>query len=187
MSTAGKVLIVLVMLMTFVWVVLSAGVSRYNTNANTRLNEVTKQAEELQDKVKDSQDEVSSLLSQAQQAQERVDREGALLRARQSDLQRAKSQIAETLSGVKYELEIVDGTVKGAQTDLEHRTTEHQEETKLLDKDRAEVQELMAYCGKLRDQLAELRKEFLTKYRSNIEMHGKAASRTTGARAGSTN
>ena len=41
MSTAGKVLIVLVMLMTIVWVVLSAGVSRLNTNANTRVHELT--------------------------------------------------------------------------------------------------------------------------------------------------
>ena len=39
MSTAGKVLIVLVMLMTFVWIVLAAGVSRLNTNANKRLHD----------------------------------------------------------------------------------------------------------------------------------------------------
>ena len=75
MSTAGKVLIVLVMLMTFVWIVLAAGVSRLNTNANTRLHELTEQVEELQGEVKETQDEIASLLTQTSQAQEQIDRE----------------------------------------------------------------------------------------------------------------
>jgi peptidoglycan hydrolase CwlO-like protein len=187
MSTAGKVLIVLVMLMTFVWVVLSAGVARVNTNANTRLHELTQEVEKLEGKAKDAQDEISSLLTQTSQTQEKIDREYILLRAKQSDLERARSQISETLSAVKYDLEIVEGTVKGAQTDLEHRTTEHQEETKRLEKERADAQELMASCSKQRDLLASLRKEFESKYHANIEMLGKAASKTTQARAGSTN
>jgi predicted nucleic acid-binding Zn-ribbon protein len=187
MSTAGKVLIVLVMLMTFVWVVLSAGVARVNTNANTRLHDLTEQVEKLEGQVKDAQDEVASLLTQTSQTQENIDREYTLLRAKQSDLERARSHVAETLSGAKYELEIVEGTVKGAQTDLEHRTTEHQEQTKLLEKERADVQELIAACGKQRDLLASLRKDFESRYHANIEMLGKAASKNTQARAGSTN
>jgi predicted nucleic acid-binding Zn-ribbon protein len=187
MSTAGKVLIVLVMLMTFVWVVLGAGVARVNTNANTRLHELTQEVEKLEAKAKDARDEVSSLLTQTSQTQEKIDREYIVLRAQQSDLERARSQASHTLSGVKYELEIVEGTGKGAQTDLEHRTAEHQEESKLLEKQRADVQELIASCNKQRDLLASLRKEFDSKYHANIEMLGKAASKTTQARAGSTN
>jgi chromosome segregation ATPase len=187
MSTAGKVLIVLVMLMTLVWVVLSAGVSRYNTNANTKVFELAKQVEELQEKVKKTQDEVASTLTQTAQEQERIDRERALLGSKRSDLERARSQISDTLSGVKYELEIVEGTAKTAQTDLDNRTAEHQEETKILEKERADNQELMASCGKQRDQLASLRKDFQSKYRANIEALGKAASKSTQARAGSTN
>ena len=187
MSTAGKVLIVLVMLMTFVWVVLSAGVSRLNTNANTRLHELSLKVEELQGKVKDAQSEITSILTQTTQVQEQVDREFGLLRAKQSDLERARSHISDTLSSVKYELELVQGTVKGAQTDLEHRNIEQQEETARLGADRSQVAELMADCSKLRDRLASLRKDFQTNYHATLEMLGKAASKTTEAPAGSAN
>jgi chromosome segregation ATPase len=187
MSTAGKVLIVLVMLMTLVWVVLASAVSRLNTNANTRLYELTKQVEELQEKVKDAQSEITSLLTQTTQTQEKVDREFGLLRAKQSDLERARSHISDTLSSVKYELELVQGTVKGAQTDLEHRNIEQQEETARLATNREQVAELMADSSKLRDRLSSLRKEFQANYHASIELLGKAASKSSVAPAGSAN
>jgi chromosome segregation ATPase len=187
MSTAGKVLIVLVMLMILVWVVLSAGVSRYNTNANTKVFELAKQVEDLQELVKKTQDDVASTLTQTSQEQEKIDRERALLGAKKSDLERARSQISDTLSSVKYELEIVEATAKTAQTDLDNRTAEHQEETKVLEKERADNQELMASCSKQRDQLASLRKDFKSKYHANIEALGKVASKNSQARAGRTN
>jgi predicted nucleic acid-binding Zn-ribbon protein len=184
MSTAGKVLIVLVMLMTVVWIILSAGVSRLNTNANTRLNELTVQVEKLQGDVKQTQDDIASLLSQTSQAQEKVDREFTVLRAKQSDLEHARSQIADELSGVKYQLEIVQNTVKSAQSALDHRTTEQADETKELANERAQVQELIVETGKMRDRLASLRKDFQSQYHASIEMLGKA-SKTTEAQAGS--
>ncbi len=185
MSTAGKVLIVLVTLMTFVWIVLSAGVSQLNTNANARLHELSVKIEKLQDDLKQAQEDTASFLSQTQQAQEKVDREYEVLRAKQADLQRAGSQVSDSLAGVKYELEIVQGTVKSAQAALEHRNTEQQEETKELAQDRVQVQELMSQSSKLRERLASLRKEFQSQYHANIEMLGKAG-KTTEAQAGST-
>jgi peptidoglycan hydrolase CwlO-like protein len=187
MSTAGKVLIVLVMLMTFVWIVLTSGVSRLNTNANTRLHELKESVEKLQVQVEDTQAEVASLLTQTRQAQEKVDNESALLKARQSDLERAKSKIADTLASVKYELELIQGTVKGAQTDLEHRNIEQKEETDRLNADKADVAGLMADCSKLRDRLSSLRTEFKSNYHASLELLGKAASKTTEAPAGSAN
>jgi predicted nucleic acid-binding Zn-ribbon protein len=187
MSTAGKVLIVIVMLLTIVWVLLSAGVSRINTNHNTKVFELTKKVEELQEQVKETQEQLESLLIQTPLAQEKVDRERAVLRAKQTDLERARSQVADDLASVKYELEIVEGTAKGAQTELEHRNTEHEEETKSLEKQQVDVKELMAQCSKQREELDSLRKEFLSKYHSNIEMRGKVASKGMQPRAGSTN
>jgi chromosome segregation ATPase len=187
MSTAGKVLIVMVMLMTIVWIVLSAGVSRLNTNANTRVHELTDKVAELQGKVQDTRAEIASLLTQTQQQQETLDREFSLLKAKQSDLDRARSKIADTLASVKYELELIQGTVKNAQTDLEHRNIEQQEETARLGADRAQVAELMADCSKLRDRLGSLRKDFQSNYHASIELLGKAASKTSVAPAGSAN
>jgi peptidoglycan hydrolase CwlO-like protein len=187
MSTAGKVLIVLVMLVTLVWVVLAAGVSRLNTNANTQLYQLTQKVEELQGKVKDAQSEVASLVTQTTQTQEKVDREFGLLRAKQADLERARSQISDTLSSVKYELELVQATVKGAQTDLEHRNIEQQEETARLGANRTQVAALMADCSQLRDRLSSLRKDFVSNYHASIELLGKAASKTSEVPAGSAN
>jgi chromosome segregation ATPase len=187
MSTAGKVLIVLLMLLTIVWVVLSAGVSRINTNANTKVDALVKEIEKLQGEVKETEDEIASVLVQTSQAQEKTDRERTILRSKQTDVERARSQISDTLSAIKYELEIVEGTAKSAQTDLENRTAEHQEESKNLEKNQAENQELMALCGKLRDQLASLRNDFKAKYHANLEALGKAVSKSNQARAGSTN
>jgi predicted nucleic acid-binding Zn-ribbon protein len=186
MSTAGKVLIVVVMVLTFVWIVLSAGVSRLNTNANTKLYELTKKVEDLQGQVKERQDEIVSVLNQTSQTQEKIDREFMLLRGKQSDLERARSKIFETLAGVKFELEILQGTVKVAETDLGHRNDEFQEETTKLGADRAKVDELMADCAKQRNRLGSLRKEFQTSYHANIEMLGKSG-KTTESHSGSAN
>jgi chromosome segregation ATPase len=186
MSTAGKVLIVLVMLVTMVWIVLASGVSRVNTNANTRLNELIQQVEKLQGQVKDTQTEVASLLSQTSQTQESIDREFHLMSAKISDLQRARSNVFETLSGLNHELEIVNGTVKAAQTDLENRNVEYQEETNRLGADRTQVEELMADCKKLRDRLGSLRKEFQDAYHASLEMLDKAG-KSAKAYAGSAN
>ena len=96
--------------------------SRTNTNHNTKLNELTTKIEDLQTKLSDNRNEVDSLLLQSQMAQEMVDRESTMLRAKQSDLERTRSQVANDLEAAKYELETVDGTVKGAQTDLDQLT-----------------------------------------------------------------
>ena len=146
MSTAGKVLIVLVMLMIVVWIVLSRGrVADRTRTANTKLNELTKKVEELQSKVERRQEEVASLLIQIRawpKKRSTANRSCCVPSSRISNEPGRRSPT--TLAGVKYELEIVEGTVKAAQTDLEHRNTEHEEETKVLEKDRADVQELMA-------------------------------------------
>ncbi len=46
MSTAGKVLVVLVMLASLVWIVLAAGVAQLNTNGNKRLHDLAEQVEQ---------------------------------------------------------------------------------------------------------------------------------------------
>ena len=48
MSTAGKVLAVLVMLMSLVWMILSAGVDQLNTNCNKKLHDLVVQIEKLE-------------------------------------------------------------------------------------------------------------------------------------------
>ena len=70
MSTAGKVLAVLVMLMSLVWMILSAGVSQLNTNGNKKLHDLAEQVEKLQDDVEKAQDDIVALKSSASSIQE---------------------------------------------------------------------------------------------------------------------
>lgn len=183
MSTAGKVLVVLFLLTSLIWVVLTAGVAQLNTNGNTKLHELTRDVEKLQGDVEQTHHDVVSLLDQTAQVQEQVDREFALLRTRQSDVEKARSQIQETLSRAQYQLATVEETVKSAQTALEHRKTEEQEETKALAQAKSEVQDLMARSTELMDRLTTLRKDFKTTFAANIEMLGKLGRSSDGQRA----
>jgi outer membrane murein-binding lipoprotein Lpp len=186
MSTAGKTLVILFLLASLVWIVLAAGVAQLNTNANTKLHELTQQVEKLEVGLKQTRDEIVAQRNETSQVEEEIDRTATLLRARQVDIEKARSQILEGLYRVQYQLAIVQDTIKGAQTALANRNTEQQEETTELAKMRSDVKTLMAECSQLRERLATLRKDFQTTYRSNLEMLGKFG-RSDDARRGVAN
>jgi len=173
MSTAGKVLVVLFLLTSLIWIVLAADVAQYETNANTRLNELTGEVAKLESELEQTQHDIAALLDQTSQTQEQMYREFTLLRARQTELEKARSQIQDTLAHVQYQLATVQETVKNSQTTLGHREAELQAENKALAGARSEVQNLVANTGQLMNRLTALRKDFKTTYQANLEMLGK--------------
>jgi chromosome segregation ATPase len=173
MSTAGKVLVVLVLLTSLVWMVLASGVAQLNTNGNTRLHELTEQIAKLQTDSKQTQDEIASVRDQTSSIQENVDREITVLRANQSDLEKSRSQIAEMLSRVQYELATVKETVEKAKTALANRIEEQESEQQALARAKSEVEDLKAKNGELLSELSMLRKNFESVYHSNVEALGK--------------
>jgi chromosome segregation ATPase len=173
MSTAGKVLIVLVLLASLVWLVLASGVAQLNTNGNTRLHELTVQIDKLQTDFKRSQDEIVAVRDQTSSIQENVDRQITVLRARQSDLEKARSKIIEYMTRVQYQLATVKDTIEKAKTTLQHRIEEQASEQQALVQAKSEVEDLKAKNGELLSQLSTLRQNFETVYRSNIESLGK--------------
>jgi chromosome segregation ATPase len=173
MSTAGKVLIVLVLLASLVWLVLASGVAQLNTNGNTRLHELTVQIDKLQTDFKRSQDEIVAVRDQTSSIQENVDRQITVLRARQSDLEKARSKIIEYMTRVQYQLATVKDTIEKAKMTLQHRIEEQASEQQALVQAKSEVEDLKAKNGELLSQLSTLRQNFETVYRSNIESLGK--------------
>ena len=173
MSTAGKVLIVLVLLTSLVWLVLASGVAQLNTNGNTRLHELTVQIDKLQTDFKQSQDEIVAVRDQTSSIQENVDRQITVLRARQSDLEKARSKIIEYMTRVQYQLATVKDTIEKAKTTLQHRIEEQASEQQALVQAKSEVEDLKSKNGELLSQLSTLRQNFETVYRSNIESLGK--------------
>jgi len=182
MSTAGKVLVVLFLLASLIWLVLTAGVAQLNTNGNTKVHDLTVQVEKLAADLEQTQHDIASLLDQTSQTQEQIDRDFTVLRVAQSDLEKTRSQILETLARVQYQLATVEETVKSAQTALEHRSTELQEEGKALADAKSEVQVLMAQSSQLMDKLTTLRNEFKTTYRANVDLLGKRGQSRDGQR-----
>jgi len=173
MSTAGKVLTILVMLTIIVWVVLAAGIAQVNTNFNTKLHAQKTEVEKLEGELAKTQLDVASLIDSTSEVRTQIDLTFSVLRARQTNVEKTRSQILDTLLQLQYQLATVQETVKGAQTALENRNVELQGETKALALDRSTVQDLIAETDKLRGRLATLRKDFQTTYQSNLDILGK--------------
>ncbi len=173
MSTAGKVLSVLVMLVLVVWIVLAAGVARLNTNANELLHKLIEDVEKLRVDVEKTQVEIVGLRDQTATIQEKVDRDLMVLQDRETALKASHSQIDETLKRYQHQLSTVEEAVKSAQELLQHRNAERDAEQKALADTRSEVKSLMADSGQLMNRLDTLRKTFKQTYEKNIESLGK--------------
>jgi chromosome segregation ATPase len=170
MSTAGKVLVVLIMLSLLVWMLLTAGVDQLNRNGNQALIVLTEKVAKLQGDVKTTQDEIVRVKDQTNVLQERMDRELAVLSARQNDVQRLASNVSEILSRVRYELATVQQTMQNAQQDRTERAAEVVADQKALDAARDEVKSLKATDGQLRERLASLRAEFKKTLKSSVDI-----------------
>src|SRR5439155_19295561 len=114
--------------------------------------------------------EIVSLRDQTTATQEEFDRQMTTLRAQQSELEKARSQIVESLTRVKYQLAIVEDTIKGARTSLEHRNAEHKAEEKAMNDLRGEVRELKTDNSQLMARLKSLRDQFQATYHAKLEM-----------------
>jgi len=170
MSTAGKVLVVLVMLTLLSWIVLAAGIDQLNRNGNEAVKKLVDQQEELQKSYDQARREVVENRDQTTMIQELGDRNVAVLRSRQADVERARSQIVEILTRTQYQLATLQDTIKSAQATLDHRTAERQEEEKALAEARSEVQAMKTENHELLNQLQSLRGQFKSNYDANKQM-----------------
>ncbi len=75
MSTAGKVLVVLVTLTTLVWMILASGVAQLNRNGNTALHNLEEQLAKAQGDLKQTQNDIVAFHDEASTIQEKVDRD----------------------------------------------------------------------------------------------------------------
>jgi len=173
MSTAGKVLSVLVMLVLVIWIVLAAGVARLNTNGNNELHDLIEKVEKLREDVEKTQVEVMGLRDQTSTIQEKVDRDLMVIQDRLTQLKKSRSQIDESLKRSLYQLSTVEEAVKSARELLQHRNVERDAEQKGLADTRSEVQTLMADSSQMMNRLDTLRKTFKKTYDANVESLGK--------------
>jgi peptidoglycan hydrolase CwlO-like protein len=173
MSTAGKVLVVLVMLASIGCLMLAGGVAQLNTNANKRLQELSTQLAKAQEDIVAARHEAMVLRDETSETQERIDREVATLRARQTDLERSKTQITNDLARLQYDLSTVNATIQGARTSIQTRTAEFDADEKEIADLRGRVQSLKSNNAESMARLQSLRQEFRDTYHKNVDMVGK--------------
>jgi chromosome segregation ATPase len=169
MSTAGKVLTVLVMLGSLIWIVMMAGVTQINRNGNDAMLALQKKIVTLQEDLDNAKVEIVRVKDQTSLLQEQLDREMAVINAKQNDAQRVVASVHEIASRVDYELATVQDTVKRAEQAKSDRAAEKAAEEQALADARDEVKALQAKDQELRERLTNLRNEFKTTLKSNMD------------------
>jgi chromosome segregation ATPase len=167
MSTAGKVLVVLIMLSSLLWVILTAGVTQLNRNGNQALVVLAERAAKLEEDAQSTKEQVAQVKDQTTVLQEKMDRDLAVINARQIDAQRMSSSIREVLSRVQFELASVQQTLQNADKDRTVRVDEKAAEEKALAQARQDVTALKATDEQLTGRLKSLRDEFSKTYQNN--------------------
>lgn len=170
MSTPGKVLVVLILLSSLVWILLMAGVDQLNRNGNQALIKLTEQVAKLQDDLQTTKQTIAGLKDQTTVMQEQVDRQLAVIQSRQNDVQRSSSAVREILARVQYELATIQETVQSAEKAKAERETEKASEEKALAALQEEVAGLKVKDKTLRDRLQGLGSEFTTIVNGNREL-----------------
>lgn len=168
MSTAGKVLAVLILLVSLAWVFLAAGVAQLNRNGNAALAKLQADVANAKEGVKKAQIALVKIKDDTALFQSSMDTKLAVLRAQMVDVEAGNSRLNGILNNMQAQLQTVEATVAEAQHDLEIRNTEKETEIKLLAAARAEVQQLRDRDAELADRLASLRKEFKDKFSENV-------------------
>jgi chromosome segregation ATPase len=148
--------------------VLAAGVSQLNTNANKRIHDLAEQIAKLEVDFDTARHDIVSLRDETGSIQEDKDHQIAVFRARLSDLEKARSQIRETLTRNEYQIELINQNIESAKVALQHRIEDQQADEQTLAKSKSDVKDLMAKSAELLNQLVALRKEFQSKYHANI-------------------
>ncbi len=181
MSTAGKVLVVLVSLSLMGWLVLLSMVAQRSANWGEVIAKQEDQLQALQGEAgapgQVAQAEADLREVRAELVQEQLERNHDIqvLRAQVADQERALTDTIEALERVTNQVEGQETALKGAQLGRQRRQDELAETTQLLADTKQEVDQLMKRNEELVTQLDQLRIEFVTVLRENRRLVGSNA------------
>lgn len=173
MSTAGKVLVVIIMLVSIACLMLASAVVQINYAGNRMLDQIAKDLAKTQEDLEATRLETIQVRDKTILVQEKIDRDVTTLRSQQADLVRTRSQIVDMLERLKYDLDTENRKIELARAALQTRNAEFDADEKALDDLRRKVQELKASTGQQTERLQSLRSQFQKNYRSSREMLAK--------------
>jgi chromosome segregation ATPase len=170
MSTVGKVLVVLCMLVAAIWVILFSAVGELNKNWTRTVANLKADVESLKADVAKNERDIVALKDEITLEQKATAEQLAVLRSRQADAEKARTEMTEMATRVKFQLAGIEAAVKSAQAASELRLTEREAEKKALDAVEHDVEELKIEHADLVTQLDNLRSEFKDTLESNRQL-----------------
>jgi hypothetical protein len=172
MSTAGKVLIVIVMLMAIAWIALSAGVAQLNRSWAALLDQDKTNIEKLETDRVTLKVDLAATRDQAALQQLMTANEIAVRESEISEKEKARAQALETATRVKIQLEGMEATLKASLADQEQRKTDLTTETEEKDKLSKSVATMDSENKALLAHLTELREKFRNELNANRQKAG---------------
>jgi chromosome segregation ATPase len=170
MSTAGKVLTVLITLVAAAWVVLAAAVTQLNRNGAKAVEDRQKQYVAVEKENAETRVAIRKTLRDAFDQRTRTQTEVTVLQANRAGVEKALSEMRESLSRVTLQADGETTTLERARSDSAQRLAEKEAETKARADSLALVDKLKGENDQLKAQLDGLRTKFTTTLRSNKEM-----------------
>jgi cell division protein FtsB len=179
MSTPGKVLVVLVLLITPVWVMMVSGVAQLNKNWGKQVDDLKKQVKTLEDDVVAMRKSVVDLKDTISLEQVTMADEIAALRSHAADLQKTRTDALEYASRAQLQRAATEEQAKAAESTRDLRVTEHKEEIAAKAAAEAEVENLKQEHATLTEQLDKLRDDF----KKTVESNRRLVARLKGRRS----
>jgi chromosome segregation ATPase len=173
MSTAGKVLTVIVTLSILFWISMFSVVTQLNKNWQERIRALTKDLEGLQKQAPELESKLSQALFDLTAEQNRMNDDLTVLRSRLSDVEKSDAESRETLDRAKLQLASVEAAVRSSQGTSEFRLGQRDDTQKKLAQERGRVERLKADVAKSMDELATLRSQFKSVLEENKAMLAK--------------
>jgi chromosome segregation ATPase len=177
MSTAGKVLTVLILLVMVAWLVMMSAVTQLNVNHAQKIQKQQKDLEKVTEDAEKATKSFLDLTEQARVVQDAADRELRVRLGRISAGERRQSSTIEDLTRLKFQVADYTAAVEKAQKNLATREAEKAKGEEDVAKKKDEIAKAQAENAELKTQLAQLQDEFKRLLSENAEALGKAAAK----------
>jgi hypothetical protein len=185
MSTAGKVLTVLILLVMVGWIVMMSAVAQLNHNWAEKVDKQEKEFVRIADEAATAKASYLALTEQARAEQDATHRDVRVREAQLAAADARRSSKVEDLTRLKAQVADYEAAVQKSTTNLATREAEKAKDLDDLAKKRDEIAKLQATNAELRSQLAQLQEEFKRLLAENTTEVNKASSKAPAARPAS--
>ncbi len=160
MSTAGKVLTVLILLVMMAWIVMLSAVTQLNVNWQTRIAKAEKDLESAKTRLADNTAKALDLTDKTRAEQAAKDLDLREIQGRTAAAEARQSSKTEDLTRVQIQAAAYQAALQRAEVNLATRTAEKAKTQEDLAAKKVEIAKKQDENNQLRDQLAKLQDDF---------------------------